>query len=90
MSQLIRYFRHKHHTKALKEITEPVDDLAAIADAILPEGKNKNDGLRALKQAREAFIKARNENGDTGAAQPGSIGRARDRRQASGRRPPHT
>jgi hypothetical protein len=89
VSELLRFFNHKHHTKALRRVSEPIDDFAHLVDELLAEGKNKSDGLRALKKARESFIKSLVESGDAGAAEPGSVGRARDRRAASGRPAPH-
>jgi hypothetical protein len=89
VSELIRHFNHKHHSKALKRISEPIDELAHMIDELLANGKNKSDGLRALKKARESFIKALVDSGEAGAAKPGSIGRARSRRKAAGASPPH-
>lgn len=55
---IVRYFEAGHLPERLRDISEPIGDLARSLDAALPDGAEKSTGLRKLLEAKDCFVRA--------------------------------
>lgn len=55
---LLKYFVYKHLPLDLQAISKPIVDLALQMDTDLPNGREKNAGMRKLLEANDCFIRA--------------------------------
>lgn len=52
-------FTYTHLPPYLQEVSRPLCDLARDMDANLPEGPEKDAGLRKLLEAKDCFVRAK-------------------------------
>lgn len=55
---ILRYFDYDHLPEHLREVSEPIGNLAAAMEATLPDGPEKTTGLRKLLEAKDCFVRA--------------------------------
>lgn len=58
---ILKYFAYEHLQKPLKDVSKSVAILAIEMDDRLPEGPEKDMGLRKLLEAKDCFVRARLE-----------------------------
>lgn len=54
----LRFFAYEHLPERLQKISRPVGELAREMDKSLPDGEEKDVGLRKLLEAKDAFVRA--------------------------------
>lgn len=57
-SIILKYFEYKHLPEKLQKVSYPVGHLAVLMDELLPEGPEKEAGLRKLLEAKDCFVRA--------------------------------
>ncbi len=57
-NQIMQYFEYHHLPLYLQDISKPVGDLARVMDSILPNGPEKEMGLRKLLEAKDCLVRA--------------------------------
>tara|TARA_Y100001960_G_scaffold334192_1_gene446931 strand:+ start:7238 stop:7426 length:189 start_codon:yes stop_codon:yes gene_type:complete len=62
MSNIIKYFKYKHLPEHLQEFSKQFHDLAIKLDSELPEGEEKQVGLRKLLEAKDCFVRSNLNN----------------------------
>lgn len=63
MSQpILEYFNYAHLPSNLKKVSKPICDLAVSLAESLPDGAEKQEGLRKLLEAKDCFVRAALEN----------------------------
>lgn len=55
---ILRYFAHEHLPEDLQAVSQPLGELAARFDELLPDGPEKSTGLRKMLEAKDAFVRA--------------------------------
>lgn len=60
-STTIKFFKFQHLTPELADVAAPIAELAALMEAILPDGAEKSAGMRKLLEAKDCFVRARLE-----------------------------
>lgn len=68
-NRLIRWFNFGHYQEATDErsvVAAEVKVLAQRLDGILPESAEKTAGMRKLLEAKDCFVRAAIEAGDSG------------------------
>lgn len=55
---LRRFFAYSHLPEKLQAISKPLGDLADFLDAVLPDGSEKDAGMRKLLEAKDCFVRA--------------------------------
>jgi hypothetical protein len=58
-SKIIKFFEYHHLPKELQEISSPIQSLALLMEATLPECAEKSAGLRKLLEAKDCFVRAK-------------------------------
>ena len=58
-SPIIKYFDYKHLPKELQDVSSPIQSLALLMEATLPECAEKSAGLRKLLEAKDCFVRAK-------------------------------
>ena len=58
MSDIIKWFEHKHLPAPQQEIAQQIKTLADSMEATLPETAEKTAGLRKLLEAKDCFVRA--------------------------------
>lgn len=58
LSPLMRYFEYENLPEQLRDVSKPVCDLAQLLDRSLPNGPEKEAGLRKLLEAKDCFVRA--------------------------------
>ena len=58
-SPILKFFAFEHLPAALREVSEPIGELARQLDSALPDGAEKAAGLRKLLEAKDCFVRAR-------------------------------
>lgn len=58
MTTLIRYFKYDHLPEHMKTFSKQFYDLAIKMEETLPEGTEKEVGLRKLLEAKDCFVRA--------------------------------
>lgn len=75
MNRMIRWFENPNLPPHLQSIMNQCRNLAVDMDAALPDGAEKQAGLRHLLEAKDCFIRARVEQHEAKAAElAGKIG----------------
>lgn len=59
MKPSMKNFTYTHLPPYLQEVSAPLCDLAWDMDANLPEGPEKDAGLRKLLEAKDCFVRAK-------------------------------
>lgn len=57
-STTIRWFGYDHLPEHLQKVSKPVGELAALIEAMLPDGAEKSAGMRKLLEAKDCFVRA--------------------------------
>jgi hypothetical protein len=57
-NSIMRFFEAAHLPPPLREVSEPIGELARRLDAALPDGPVKSAGLRKLPEAKDCFVRA--------------------------------
>jgi len=57
-STTIRWFGYDHLPEHLQKVSQPVGELAALMEAMLPDGAEKSAGMRKLLEAKDCFVRA--------------------------------
>lgn len=60
----MKFFDYKYMPKHLHSITKPFHDIAHTLNEDLPDGVEKQEGLRRLMEARNCFVRAGIECGE--------------------------
>lgn len=63
-SKILRHFAFKHLPPHLRQVSEPVGELAKLMDQNLPDCPEKSAGLRKLLEAKDCFVRAAIEGDD--------------------------
>lgn len=53
-----KYFAYTHLPERLQEISKPVTELAGLMEILLPDGEEKEVGMRKLLEAKDSFVRA--------------------------------
>lgn len=59
MSPIMKYFEFGHLPQHLKEVSQPIGELAKLMDDSLPDGPEKSAGLRKLLEAKDCLVRAK-------------------------------
>ena len=54
---MLRYFEFKHLPEKLQLVSKPVGELAVLMSG-LPDGPEKEAGMRKLLEAKDCFVRA--------------------------------
>ena len=54
----IKYFAYAHLPEKLQEVSKPIGDLADKLEAAIPDGSEKDAGMRKLLEAKDCFVRA--------------------------------
>ena len=54
----IKYFAYAHLPEKLQEVSKPIGDLADKLEATIPDGPEKDAGMRKLLEAKDCFVRA--------------------------------
>lgn len=55
---IIKFFEYKHLPEKLQKISMPIGELAKNINELLPDGDEKEAGLRKLLEAKDCFVRA--------------------------------
>jgi hypothetical protein len=55
----IKYFNYHHLPIELQEVSKPLGKLAILMNEILPDGAEKQAGLRKLLEAKDCFVRSK-------------------------------
>jgi len=58
MSPIIRFFDYEHLPAHLQKVSKPFGDLAWSMELTIPEGPEKEAGLRKLLEAKDCMVRA--------------------------------
>lgn len=58
MNPILKYFHYEHLPERLQVISKPFHELAFMLNGILPEGPEKDAGLRKLLEAKDCAVRA--------------------------------
>lgn len=62
-AKILEYFKHQHLPSNLQEVSKLLCELAERMDEELPDCAEKSAGLRKLLEAKDAFVRAKLEEG---------------------------
>lgn len=54
----IKYFSYAHLPPKLQTVSKPLGELAQMLDTMLPDGPEKEAGMRKLLEAKDCFVRA--------------------------------
>lgn len=57
-SPIVKHFSYHHLPEFLREVSRPICVLALELDSTLPDGPEKEAGLRKLLEAKDCFVRA--------------------------------
>ncbi len=57
-SPIMKFFGYKHMPAHLQTLSQPICELAMQYDTMLPEGPEKQAGLRKLLEAKDCLVRA--------------------------------
>jgi hypothetical protein len=57
--RIMRYFEYGHLPAHLQDVSKPMGELAALMFQLVPEGPEKDAGLRKLLEAKDCFVRAK-------------------------------
>ena len=52
-----KYFKFEHLPEKQQQISKPLAELAALMNALLPDGAEKSAGMRKLLEAKDCFVR---------------------------------
>lgn len=55
---ILQYFKYEHLPNHLQEVSKPIGDLAKQMENQLPDGPEKEAGMRKLLEAKDCFVRA--------------------------------
>lgn len=55
----MKYFAYEHLPPHLQEVSKPIGDLASLMNDSLPDGDEKEIGLRKLLEAKDCLVRAK-------------------------------
>ena len=55
----MKYFAYSHLPVHLQEVSKPIGDLAELMNDSLPDGEEKETGLRKLLEAKDCLVRAK-------------------------------
>ncbi|MGL5330314.1 MAG: hypothetical protein ACRDD7_13680 [Peptostreptococcaceae bacterium] len=55
----MKYFAYAHLPEHLQEVSKPIGELAAKMQDMLPDGDEKQQGLRKLLEAKDCLVRAK-------------------------------
>ena len=55
----MKYFAYSHLPVHLQEVSKPIGDLAELMNDSLPDGEEKEAGLRKLLEAKDCLVRAK-------------------------------
>ena len=58
LHEMIKYFKYSHLPERLQPFSKPFNDLAVQMDKELPNGTEKDMGMRKLLEAKDCFVRA--------------------------------
>lgn len=58
-TQTIKYFAFAHLPPHLQGVSKPIGELAEKMEAELPDGPEKEAGMRKLLEAKDCFVRAK-------------------------------
>lgn len=58
VSPIMKYFVFVHSPEKLQKVSQPIDELAKAMENALPDGPEKEAGLRKLLEAKDCFVRA--------------------------------
>lgn len=56
---MLKYFEYEHLPPHLQEVSKPIGELAKKMNDTLPDGAEKQAGLRKLLEAKDCFVRAK-------------------------------
>lgn len=59
MTNLLRFFTYQHLDGPLRPISKHCHELAVTMDEALPDGPEKDAGMRKLLEAKDCFVRAK-------------------------------
>lgn len=54
----MKFFNYEHLPQKLQEVSKPIGDLARQMNETLPDGEEKEAGLRKLLEAKDCLVRA--------------------------------
>ena len=54
----MKYFAYAHLPEKLQAVSKPIGELATLMQTTLPEGDEKEAGLRKLLEAKDCLVRA--------------------------------
>jgi len=57
-STTIQFFEYDHLPEKLKAVSKPIAELAHLMEDTLPDGPEKNAGMRKLLEAKDCFVRS--------------------------------
>lgn len=61
-SSIMKFFEYSHLPEHLQSVSKPIGELAQKMDSELPEGSEKEMGLRKLLEAKDCLVRAKLSN----------------------------
>ena len=58
MPDLSRFFAYAHLPAHLQAVSKPIGDLADLMASTIPDGPEKEVGMRKLLEAKDCFVRA--------------------------------
>ncbi|MGL4250958.1 MAG: hypothetical protein ACRDCI_11800 [Plesiomonas shigelloides] len=55
----MKYFAYEHLPPHLQEVSKPIGELAKLMNESLPDGEEKQHGLRKLLEAKDCLVRAK-------------------------------
>lgn len=55
----MKNFEYKHLPEHLQEVSKPIGDLATLMNDSLPDGDEKEAGLRKLLEAKDCLVRSK-------------------------------
>ncbi|MGL4928035.1 MAG: hypothetical protein ACRC4K_14800 [Plesiomonas shigelloides] len=55
----MKYFAYEHLPPRLQEVSKPIGELAKLMNESLPDGEEKQHGLRKLLEAKDCLVRAK-------------------------------
>ena len=53
-----KYFAYAHLPEKLQAVSKPIGDLAEMLETTIPDGAEKEAGMRKLLEAKDCFVRA--------------------------------
>ena len=59
LKSIMKFFAYSHLPDHLQEVSKPIGELAQQMNESLPDGDEKDAGLRKLLEAKDCFVRAK-------------------------------